>query len=323
VANRPANEPSPDLLQHRDNPVGWYPRGEEAGNTAESPTATTVPPRASGVYQIRCVPTGKVYIGSAVDLRVRWDQHRRSLRQGTHRNAHLQLAWDKYGAASFEFSILELVEASDLLRAEQAWLDRTGCADRHIGFNIFDTAGSPGSAFARVWEGFIDPDGNEVTIANLHEFCRQRELDYPSMYRLAAGKSKLKSYKGWTHRNSRRKRAYVKTYDGFIAPDGVPAGPITNLAAFCREHGLDSTHMVAVARGRLYSHRGWTYDNARQNLGLPKAHVGFISPDGQQVTITNLQSFCREHGLDAIHMHQVKSGKRKSHKGWTWRAPHE
>jgi hypothetical protein len=81
--------------------------------------------------------------------------------------------------------------------------------------------------------------------------------------------------------------------------------------------------MVAVAHGRLYSHRGWTYDNARQNLGLPKAYDGFISPDGRQVTITNLRAFCREHGLDTTHMHEVKSGKRKTHKGWTWRKPRE
>jgi hypothetical protein len=34
------------------------------------------------------------------------------------------------------------------------------------------------------------------------------------MNRLAKGKSKLKSYKGWTPRNSVRQREYIKTYDG-------------------------------------------------------------------------------------------------------------
>lgn len=323
MANLLIHETSPYLLQHAHHPVDWYPLGEETGNTGQMPAVAIVPPRASGVYQIRCIPTGKIYIGSAVDLLARWGQHRRSLRRGTHRNAHLQNAWDKYGEAGFEFLILELVDASGLVQAEQAWLDRTQCADRNIGFNIFDTAGSPGNAFVRLWEGFIDPDGNEVTIANLHQFCRQRGLDHPSMYRLATGKSKLKSHRGWTHRNSPRKREYVNTYDGFVSPDGVLAGSITNLAAFCRERGLDKAHMVAVARGRLYSHRGWTYSNARQHLGLPKVFNGFISPEGQRVVITNLKAFCEEQDLDTIHMRQVKSGKRKSHKGWTWRDPHE
>jgi group I intron endonuclease len=280
-----------------------------------------MPPRSSGVYQILCIPTGKIYIGSTVDLRARWSSHRRSLRQGNHQNAYLQQAWDKYGEANFVFSVLEFVKKSSLLSAEQAWIDKTGCADRNIGFNIFEVAGSPGDMFAQVWEGFIDPEGNEVTITNLHEFCRQRGLDFPSMHRLAKGKSKLKSYKGWTHRNSVRQRVYVKTYNGFIAPDGQPAGSITNLAAFCREHGLDNTHMVALIRGRICSHHGWTYQNGRSKLSTahPKTYYNFISPIGQRVTITNLKLFCQKHSLNWRRMYEMASRRRKSHKGWTWR----
>jgi len=210
------------------------------------------------------------------------------------------------------------VGTSDLLRAEQAWIDRTGCAVKKTGFNISNVAGSPGDANAQVWKGFIAPDGNEVTIVSLHKFCRDHGLDFPSMHRLAMGKSKLKSYKSWTHRNSVRQRDYVKTYDGFITPDGRPASPITNLAAFCREHGLDNTHMVAVAHDRICSHRGWTYATGKRRLE-PRTYTGFINPDGQRVLITNLQAFCREHGLEIVHMHEIKSGKRKSHKGWIWR----
>ena len=215
------------------------------------------------------------------------------------------------------FSVLELTDVDDVLRIEQIWIDRTGCADKSIGFNIFDVAGSPGQAFARVWEGFIDPDGNEVTITNLHDFCRIHELDHPSMMRLAQGKSKLKSYKGWTHRNSIRKRANTKTYEGFIDPEGHAVGAIVNLAAFCRERGLDKTHLVAVAHGRIISHRGWMCVTGRQRI--VKVHKGFISPTGERVEIVNLLAFCRENGLSPIHMHNVKSGVRRSHKGWTWR----
>jgi group I intron endonuclease len=283
---------------------------------------TATLPRSSGVYQILCKPTGKFYIGSTVNLRGRWSGHCCSLRRGNHQNIFLQRAWDKYGAACFEFSVLELVDVSCLLTAEQAWIDKTRCADRRVGFNISRIAGSTGDMFAQVWKGFVDPKGNEITITNLHEFCRQHNLDFPSMHRLSKGKSKLKSYKGWTHRNSVRQRDYVKTYDGFITPDGRSVGSITNLAAFCREHGLDKTHMVAVARGRICSHRGWTYNNGKQQLG-PKIYKGFVHPDGQRIIIANLSAFCEEHDLCVVHMHEIKSGKRKSHKGWTWRESDE
>ncbi len=79
------------------------------------------------------------------------------------------------------------------------------------------------------------------------------------MHRLAMGRSKLKSYKGWTHKNSIRKREYVKTYTGFLTPDGQSAGPITNLAAFCREHGLTAVRMHQVRSGRRRSHKGWIW----------------------------------------------------------------
>lgn len=292
----------------------------DKGRNASGGVCTT--PRSSGVYQILCIPTGKIYIGSAVDPWARWGKHRSNLRRGTHHNFHLQRAWNKYGETNFEFSVLELVGTSDLLRAEQVWIDRTGCAARKTGFNISNVAGSPGDTRSKIWEGFVTPNGDEVIIANLQEFCRRHDLDHSSMIRLAKGKSKLKSYKGWTHRNSVRQRDYVKTYDGFITPDGRPASPITNLAAFCREHGLDNTHMGAVAHGRICSHRGWTYATGKQRLE-PKTYTGFVDPDGQQVIITKLQAFCREHGLSPVRMHQLKSGKRNKHKGWTWRKNNE
>jgi hypothetical protein len=235
-----------------------------------------------------------------------------------HRNKHLQQAWNKYGEEDFEFTVLEYVTPAFLLRIEQEWIDKNQCTDKKIGFNIYPIAGSPGDTFVQVWEGFIDPQGNEVTITNLERFCQEHGLNRSSMSRLAKGKSKLKSCKGWTHKNSIRQRDYIKTYDGFIDPDGHPVGAITNLAAFCRERGLDNTHMVAVAHGRICSHHGWTHKDGRQK-SKPKVYTGFINPDGQRALIANLRAFCREHGLHPVHMHQLKNGQRKSHKGWTWR----
>jgi group I intron endonuclease len=158
------------------------------------------PPHASGVYQIRCIPTGKIYVGSAVDLFKRWEQHRRTLRKGEHRNRYLQHAWDKYGEKQFVFEILEFVDVSHLLEIEQEWIDSTACVDKSIGFNIRDTAESSGSFNAQIWEGFVDPDENEVTIINLEEFCRKHNLSRAAMWNLTKGNRKLKSHKGWTQK---------------------------------------------------------------------------------------------------------------------------
>jgi GIY-YIG catalytic domain-containing protein len=275
-------------------------------------------PNSSGIYQIRCNQNGKIYVGSAVSLRARWCIHRRELRRRLHHNPHLQHAWNLHGEASFEFTILELVEAPQLLIREQWWINQTRCTDHRIGFNVKLQATSAGDGVGQSWPGFRDPAGNSVTIVNLSDFCRRNRLDFPSMHRLSKGLGKLKSYKGWTHANSVRQREFIKTHHGFVDPDGRPAAPIRNLAAFCRERGLDKTHMVAVANGRIVSHRGWTHARGRKRLP-PVLHKGFIAPGGARTRITNLSAFCRASGLCVVHMHQLKSGKRPSHKGWTWK----
>ena len=116
-------------------------------------------PTVSGVYQIRCKSNGKIYIGSAVNLRQRWDGHRRALRKQRHHNVHLQAAWNRYAEASFEFTILEQVDVGNLLETEQSWMDRTQCTDPRVGFNLSPRAGSPGDALAETWEGFYDTYG--------------------------------------------------------------------------------------------------------------------------------------------------------------------
>jgi hypothetical protein len=220
-------------------------------------------PNSSGIYQIRCRQNGKVYVGSAVNLRERWENHRRALHKGLHHNPRLQNAWNLYKESGFDFIVLQYVEAARLLEAEQSWIERTNCTNPQLGYNIKPEATCSGYGLGRTWVGFRDPDGNPITIVNLSDFCRRNGLDFPSMHRLSRGRSKLKSYKGWTHANSVRQREFIKTHDGFVDPDGRPAGPIRNLAAFCRDRGLDNTHMTAVANGQIVSHRGWTHVRGR------------------------------------------------------------
>ena len=95
----------------------------------------------SGIYQIVNTVNGKVYVGSAARFRTRWATHRSLLRKCTHGNEHLQRAWNKYGEASFDFSVLELVEdVAQLIAREQVYLDAVfalGCQ-----YNVSPTAGS-------------------------------------------------------------------------------------------------------------------------------------------------------------------------------------
>ena len=93
-------------------------------------------PRQSGIYQIICKPTGKVYVGSAVYLAQRKGDHRRTLASGKHHNQHLQRAWDKYGPSCFDYSVLEHCSEESLTEREQHYIDKFNTASRDCGFNI-------------------------------------------------------------------------------------------------------------------------------------------------------------------------------------------
>jgi len=66
--------------------------------------------KASGIYQIKNLINGKIYIGQAKQLAARAIQHEQSLISKKHANKHLQAAWNLYGSEAFEFAVLQVVE---------------------------------------------------------------------------------------------------------------------------------------------------------------------------------------------------------------------
>jgi len=100
-------------------------------------------PRSAGIYQITCTGNGKIYIGSAQNLEQRRRAHWKRLKGGYHENDYLQHAWNKYGADSFVFVIIEECNAECRLDREQYWLDTLQPCNREIGFNVSVKAGAP------------------------------------------------------------------------------------------------------------------------------------------------------------------------------------
>jgi len=88
-----------------------------------------------GVYAIEI--GGRIYIGSSVDISIRWKQHIRSLANGTHHSVKLQRSFNKHGNP--EFTVVELCDESVLLEREQYWLDELNCVAH--GLNICPVAG--------------------------------------------------------------------------------------------------------------------------------------------------------------------------------------
>ena len=94
----------------------------------------------TGIYAIENTVNGKMYVGSAVNLKERRGNHFRRLRRGAHTNGKLQNSYNKHGGESFEFRILLVCRAEDLLSYEQLVIDKFDVVKN--GYNIAPTAGS-------------------------------------------------------------------------------------------------------------------------------------------------------------------------------------
>ncbi len=95
---------------------------------------------ASGIYTITCTTNSKMYIGMSVNIKKRFEDHKSSLRNKTHRNQYLQRAWNKYGESNFRFEILEEWEEPYLLTMEHYWITLLNSRDPLYGYNIDPTS---------------------------------------------------------------------------------------------------------------------------------------------------------------------------------------
>jgi len=120
-----------------------------------------------GIYKLTCVPTGKVYVGSAMNCSSRTNTHRNKLLSGKHINVFLQAAWDKHGAENFAFSIIEKCSKLQLKEREQFWINHYNSGSNKHGFNLAPAVRQdmPAEQLSLImkgyWSGLSDDERND------------------------------------------------------------------------------------------------------------------------------------------------------------------
>lgn len=89
--------------------------------------------KPAGVYQVKNLISGKVLLGSSLNLEGPLNRHRFMLKIGSHPNKVLQKDWDELGPEQFSFDILEEVQRTtdpgfnlndELELLEMLWLEK-------------------------------------------------------------------------------------------------------------------------------------------------------------------------------------------------------
>ncbi len=77
----------------------------------------------TGIYMIKNEINGKFYIGSAVNIERRWNEHKSLLNRNIHSSPKLQNSWNKNGKDKFFFEIIQYCEKEELIKNEQYWIN--------------------------------------------------------------------------------------------------------------------------------------------------------------------------------------------------------
>lgn len=149
-----------------------------------------------GIYQIVNKLNGKRYVGSSVNVEVRWQTHRRELRKGTHHAQHLQRSWNKHGEESFNLEVILECDPEMLIQEEQKELDSG------FDYNSSPTAGSP------LGFKFSDESRERVRQNRLDRYAADPEGFSAMMSSISKGKPKPES---WKEKMSERLSGVEKT----------------------------------------------------------------------------------------------------------------
>jgi group I intron endonuclease len=182
-------------------------------------------------------------------LKRRFNEHLSLLQRGKHDNIHLQRAFNKYGSEAFVMFMMQPCAAPDLDRIEQEWVDLfwDGCKTC---YNIKAEASKPpnrkGAKLTpeqlRMWSEV--KKGKKFTEDHKRKIGETRK-----------GKERTPFTDEWKLNIS---KAQAKTFDvKLLSPTGEVFGPITNLNAFSKTHGLLPQGLGALIRGKISQTKGW------------------------------------------------------------------
>lgn len=121
------------------------------------------------VYYITNLIDGKVYVGSSVEYKKRWGNHKSALRKGSHSSVRLQRAWSKHGETNFEFQVVESAETHEIRLLEQDHINKLRSFDPKYGYNLV----------AKVELGFVSrrTPMSEATKAKISKAHKGRKYD--------------------------------------------------------------------------------------------------------------------------------------------------
>lgn len=246
-----------------------------------------------GIYQIRNLINGKIYVGSTVNkFYRRWCAHKGLLNKNKHDSIKLQRGWNKYGKENFVFEILEVVEDKNkVIEREQFYIDtlKPWYNVRLIAESNFGTKRTKEQNIANSIRKIgnknrcirvCQVDKNTGKVIKFFPSCREAERELKLTFGLISSCCNnyyycaggfLWIYKRNLSKLDKRFKEYQKTLKRHNIPveqldktTGKVIKEFESITQACKSLSLETTNISAVCKGKLKSTGGfrWRYSNA-------------------------------------------------------------
>lgn len=260
-----------------------------------------------GVYIIANAENDKVYIGSTVGFGKRWSNHKSDLRRDCHDNPHLQHAWNKYGEDAFEFGVLEYLDNPEELHlAEQFWMDVYREEGREL-YNFGLAARNP----------MLGRTASEETRRRMSRASMGHTVSEETKCKLSrAGRGKRHSEEARRKMSEARRGKHHSEETRCKIGEAQKGRKHTKEARYrMRKAQSNRTEEYCCKMSKVLMGHSVSKETRRK---LSKPYPAFVNRDTGKIIPAgiNLRAMCREWRLCHAAMCMVKTGRRRSHRGW-------
>ena len=149
-----------------------------------------------GIYKIENLITGDFYIGQSVRLSHRKSTHFMELKRNRHSNKYLQRIFNKYGYKNILFKILLYCEEPELVRYEQALVDRLNpkynlckeCVSNKLGLKLSEETKQKIS-FSLMGHPILETTKEKIRMASSGKFMQNKGRKFTEEHKYNISKS--------------------------------------------------------------------------------------------------------------------------------------
>lgn len=227
-----------------------------------------------GIYLIRNLVNGKVYIGQTQNFASRKGGHLYTLRKKLNQNYKLQADFDEFGEVAFEFVPFCYAPKEGRLALEKLFIDNwpgekynvtvdeQGFSERfHRNKHSKETREKASASMKEFYKTDKGKQEKRKRAEKLYELEPWKRVTPEERKVIGSLGSKARTENGYRHSEETKKKmsdSQGTDYIGAVSPTGEVFAPIHNMSKFCREHGLGVSSMVGVMNERRKTHKGWS-----------------------------------------------------------------